>query len=906
MKVVNLNAMTEGFGRVPKIKTLDEIAKEVDATRGALNPYTITAQNIIKALMRTFVFPTLQPQVVNSLEMGDNQEYYVHRETTIIGEVGRDYQFQGKFQIPRFETPMGMDAPPGLRMCVGSDELPFFVREDELSTGVGMIDYNVYDNDSFRAFIPQLIKDMSFLRPIMRSEVDRLDSTKEGFRYKKGDIVLIPGQGYGKIGVVAEVVQKEYLARFHSPEYFHTPRIGVNLNELTVDEKPLVNHLTFADHMAELNLNWVDDRLREEFSHGYVGRQRAEGFKRLEKRLSLGAAACLVGRCNYIDDIRDASGRELEIGDEVEDPSVMNEGVLGAVSIIGYDEKCAIVVPHSFDKDEKFPWGNVTELAVPVNELTPLGSLEEIKQGTDLYRRIFADNDVVMGCIREITMSALEDLNTAGLIRFCDLSRYKRLYDDLVESPQVPNELVAPQFVKLLTSKGMDGLERLAEVSGQNMMELATELLAKDIAEATESIRDGIVDYSGFVESLNGLVTEHTEFSSVEALLAMAGPEINLYQMMRDGTYTLVRTAGYRVARSGYVRDRGDRYGHDRTVRTSKESFRRIMFELLKKKEKPTGRDYECFVDMFRDHPSGNNLQDVRASFCAVERLPPEQVLEGSSRKIYGLIHVDYKILRKEATVRYGRDEKFNMTHPGIEPIDADRFVLHPVTDDCQMDFLAEVFKKIGESDVEFKGKKDFFDGLDKLVNGIYEKKREREDADKYSSWKSDRDWKIDKVRRFYDGVNTITNNPEVRDRVVASLLGDKPVLLEAYYDFLYLQQMTMTRDFWFRGHLREKTRYLNQFGYQYSLPSSAFADEFFDALASVDEYHRGFPRKEPSHLTRHNTSYGSHGETDTTLGLVASPTADRMIGSISSQVKKLADGMRRTHAVAFLGTGEE
>jgi len=239
--------------------------------------------------------------------------------------------------------------------------------------------------------------------------------------------------------------------------------------------------------------------------------------------------------------------------------------------------------------------------------------------------------------------------------------------------------------------------------------------------------------------------------------------------------------------------------------------------------------------------------------------------------------------------------------------VDAEKFVLYPISTDYQMRYLMDVFKRISDSDMDFKGKAAFFTGVDGLVKSVHDKEHEA-DNEEHSWWREDRDRTMDGIRKFYDGVNMITNNPDVRDRIAVAVLGDKPVLLEAYYDFFYLQQMTMTRDFWFRGHLPDKSRYLNKRGYQRSLPSNGFADEFYDALASLDEYHRGFDRNEPTNLTRQNTqSFSYHGENDTTLGLVASPKADRMLGSISTQVKQLSEHMRQTQGATFLLTsGEE
>jgi hypothetical protein len=861
--------MTHRFGKIPRTRTLAEIVQGVEASRAALNPFALVGERIISQLNRQFIFPFLQPNIVNKLEFNEGTEMYLRNKKT------------GLFERPHFRGEMGMDAPVGNYMCIGEDEIPFFVTLDQMSSQIASKDYYVHDDDSFRRFLPALIKDMSFLRPILKSQVEAMHQDQNVKDLQVGDIVLIPNQRYAKLGVVREVTQKEYLAQFFSPECFLSPRIGVNTDELAL--KPNWMHPDDELHQQlENRLSWINKEARLKSG----------------RRLPIGAGLCYVKKHE---------------GDK-EDRN------LGYVSISGFDQKCAIVAPHHFDDTEYRPWGGLTAQSIPVSDLVRLGSIEDIKAGVDLYAQFFATDIEVTECVRDATVE-MDNPHVKGLMAFCDLTRYQRLHDDLVLCPQVPPNIVASQFVHILTQNGTDGIERLAKVSNRDVNEVARDLLAKDIEQTNRYVGREVKQYAPFVTKLQELVKKTTPFESVEKLLEYAGPQIHLYQMPRDGTYTLAFIESLEFLSKFYTEQEEEGRWNRRVLRPEQKAIHRDQFgiqieyqrfvdsvlhdfrEMLGKAT--TVRRTGWFGDKETDSVSSLHAH-LGCEFLTREEMEKYEVIVAKGMDTQILLAGNYHILRKRQTIRFGRDENFNMTYPGLEPISS-QFTLHPITREFQLDFLVKVFQRISEK-VEFEGQNDFFNGLQALVEEVTPKQDNDEDRYLYrDDSRYEYSHTLDTIRPFYNGVRQLTDNPEVKDQIVQAVLSDKPVLLEAFYDFENMQRMIMVRDHYWRGNESGKLKYLRRFGYTSGI--GRFADDFYAALSSVDMYHRGFPHSEDSlhGITRaHSSSFRFGDREQSHLGQIASPQATAMLEGIRTQAKLLSDSIRRGKVAGFLTAPED
>ena len=889
---VNLAPLTTALGNVPRAKTLSQIIDETRSTRGALNPYAIIANKIMTELKTQFEFPFLQPQVINPLELTASQEYYLHRKNKLP-----------KFESPRMGDTLHMDAPAGVIMCIEREHnegypgrgLPFFVVPEDISTTKGSIEYRVSNHDSFKRFVHKLTRDMSFLRPMVKQKIiqKKDEHTENRYKVKKGDIVYIPGQPYGKIGVVRKTVNKEYTARLWTEEGMHSEIIGVNLDDLETWYE-MGNHLSidFREELESSNISWLDKI------------PKSGPFKSLfsSSRLPIGAAAVYMGMSNT---------RKNNI-----------PGPLGRVSIRGYYADCAVVVPHSFDEQEFFPWGKVKELPLPIDQVVSLGSVQQLKKGDDIYAGFFADDVEISTVIEGVTRKEIDDPHTRSLVVYNDFNRYRNLETDLRQCPEVPSELVAPQFVSILTESGVDGIEWLARMSDSEVVEVAGELLANDIREAKRDLEFGKEKYGTFVKHLNDLTQRTTPFRSIEELLKFAGPQANLYQMKRDGTYTLAYIRGVEYIRTGdnEVKDtRGHNLFGGRGYYYSKDGGREDQlddtsgynfFTFMRDHWKPAS---EIDQDKYRENLKTLSLQGrevadgrVDCRFLDKDELPDGRVIESEDGHLHALLAIRLNILRKKNTIRYGRDEHFDMTDPGLEPISYG-FKLHPIVDDFQLEYLKKVFQRIADT-VEFEGKMNFFTALGELVETT-EKEPHDENEDNESWLRRHRHVGgsldvgcMSSIQSLYNGIRQLTNNPDVKNEIVIGLLQEEPLLLEAYYDFEGIQKMMMIRDHWFRGHEHEKALYLRQFGYIGFRGS--YAKDFYAGLRDVDMFHRGHPHDEFDGVTSVTRNAGSYGRDQSSLGLVPAPSANLMLETLSERAGLLTSGVDKEQIVGFLTEG--
>jgi len=863
MRTVNLEALTSSLGRIKPGMRLKDIQARVEDARGAINPYTVTANEIILNLKKHLIFPFLEPRIFNPLE-GIVRGFYLQRD-----------EGPAKFYRPETKEPMHLDAPEGLTLCIDNnlgnnlnnnlnnnmdnDGLPFFVRNEEFSLDIATRDYAVYDGDSFRNFLKQLVSDMSFLKPILKSRILQYNNKAldESRKLKKGDIVLVDGQRYGKLGIVRDVVKKQYRTGFLSPEGFHAREIGINLDEFSVREHNITGDKSFEEKAEHLNVSWVNNLNRGMFTN----------------RLSIGSAGVLMGHSNYRGEVAE----------------------LGYVHITGFDTECAIVAPYSFDKDERFPWGDIASLAIPLSETSPrlllMGSLDEIIAGRDIHSEFFADDKELFSLIDEVTKPAINSPQFQGIISYLEAMRYRKIYNDLVNCPDISDEIVGAQFVRILRDNNLDAIERLAKISQKDVVELARDLLAEDLEHAKWHVRDEEV-YRDFVPFLNLIVKATTEFDSAEELFQYACPQINAYQMMRDGTYTLAYIEGVEIGTSPNIIKiiKPEHEWAEGIVPDPEETYREMV-------SNPN------YAESFE-------LNQKWRSFLDKEKLPdPDNVFDEQGR-IRKLVSVMYQILRKKHEIRYGRDENDELTSPGLEPVD-ERFKLYPISTDFQFYFLMEIFKQIGKK-VEFKGKFNFFDALDDLVNETDGKI----DHDNLHHWGELGSSLINSIKALYDGIQKLTNNPKVRNEIVMGLLGEEPVLLEAYFDLKYLQMATAIMDHFWRDHpSRGKNQYLSRFGWPREVYGSGigstFENNFISKLNRIDPYHRALPTNDhdiflAANLTGISVSLSSELEKRTSLGLYPSPQANLMLTAIVEQsdrvINRIGSGKETADVAGYLG----
>jgi hypothetical protein len=295
------------------------------------------------------------------------------------------------------------------------------------------------------------------------------------------------------------------------------------------------------------------------------------------------------------------------------------------------------------------------------------------------------------------------------------------------------------------------------------------------------------------------------------------------------------------------------------------------------------------------------SYNEIRHPFLRKDRLPKEGVFIDKNLNMHVIIDVKYRLLRKERTVRYGRDESYDLTSPAPEFI-GEEFKMHPIIGEFQVDFLDDIFKRIHQR-VKFSGKKAFFDEYHDLVQTF----RKTEDCSSDDNKVSDS--LLHSVRALYNGIAQLTSKSEIKDRIVIGLLQEQPEVLEAFYDYENLQKTMWIRDHFWRGNVGGKTRFLKRFGYPYSLRDSGYADEFYEALSWVDMYHRGFPKKEDHiiDITRGNTrcSY-SELESSSSIGLLPSGKVNELLEHITQYTNRLSENIQKGSATGFLTMPEQ
>ncbi len=858
MKNIDLKSSMIDIGSIPNRTSLDQIIEDVRQTKHSINPYTITAQKIMAELHRQFLFPLLQPRVVNPFAVGGIEELPDYYSDDDKGTTDHPYflrtddEEMDKFYKPLLRRNFGMDKPWGLELCVDDYDLPFFIKESELLSEPGVIDYRVHDERSFMDFIKKIVEDMSFLKPMSKVELNRRYNYHNtiGEELKIGDVVVIPDQNYGKLGVVTEIEDKEYLAMFFHKCNMFTRYIGVNKDNLVAEEN-LPDRIRITYDFEGMDKQWLSE-------------DRIEGVG----KLPLGTSA-LFGR------------------------------TLGWLTLTAYDERCAVVKPYPVDKDEYLPWGPINKLPIPISNLRFVESYQNIKTGVDATEFLFFADDEVKEIVQQIAEKEILDPNVKASAAFTQFMRYKSVLDDLKKCSEVPAELVAPQFIKILTHEGVDGVEILSKISGQDVSEIVEEILAADVKHAYDELDNGRRVYASFLEDVSDLLFSVTNFSSIEDLLAFAGPKINLYQMPRDGRYTIAFITGLDMISSDYVDGYHTpdhlKFGRDnediesRTFKLESSKVKKIIDQVCNSWYKGLKR-FSCW-----------------ASFLDKDIISDANVLVDDFSHAHPILRVKYKIIHKNNDIVYGLDKGRDLTSPGLMDIDT-RFKMHEICTDFEYKFLIEVFDQIenkmeyGQPSVHFKGKGKFFRGLEKLKKGVRERAKENETRTRWLREEDPNQNLVREIRPLYNGVRGLTNDIKVRDKLVIDILGDKPLLLEAFYDFHYMQKVLMIRDHYFRDS-RGATAYLRNMGFPISINSSEFEEGIYTALVYHDMDHRGLNREEIYDLTKqYNSEFtSSFSETESSVGLMPSLLADKMIERISEKAQMLAERTTKQREVKGL-----
>jgi hypothetical protein len=795
MKQVDLNSIAKAFPR-RNIKTLAEISADVDMMKGAINPYTIAAQNIISELEKHFIFPFLQPIVINTLEATE-EAYYAHDKNGTV-----------KFPRIKMWNPVGMDLPAGYTV-LQKNGLPYLEKKENLPTMPGTVTYRVNSLTSFKRFARQLVNDLQFLMPIYKE----VAYSGIGSVPDKGDVVLIPDQGYGKLAIVEQLATKDYHAILMTPEGIHPRFIGTDDVELDIMQYNEFNQ-EFIREVSNREIAWIDEYTQISGT-----------------RYPLGSALTFYG---------------ASIMDEDYQPR-------GYVILDGYDTRCAVVRPISYDLDEHFPWGrSIEKLAIPLQNVLTLGKSSYLET-EEFNRTLFADDAAILDVIENISRGVINDKRMQSLMLYIDYSRYSRVLGSLLTNLKKGDGLVGARLVNLLTRHNIEGIERLAELAGLNEVDLASELLNGDIDVAKDDFHtaDSKI-YAGYQEGIDRLLAKHTAFKTLSALLKKASPSINLYQMPRDGSSTIAYIRSYEMGYSDFPVGIKNQASYSRAISEPR------------------------FADVLKD-------EEIWSEFMDINHLPDPSKVINEDNMIEKLLCVEYRIFLKENTIRYGRNENDAMTFPELSFID-ETFVMPDIHDKFQLEFIDDVLNKVIKA-IDFKGKQQFKADYSKLIDKTRKKLHET------ISWSQNMNEKLlASIRPLYFGIQQLSNDEAGRDRLALGLLKEHPLLLEAYHDFHALQKIVAIRDYYYRKQPHEgKNDYLSQFGWPVNLKDH-FEEAFYAALVRIDYYHRGFEYNEQNNVTRRRDSmmrmYGEPYESS--IGNSPSTAANRLAEHISRIMKKL------------------
>jgi hypothetical protein len=854
MRSLNLAAFASPLGDIARERSFVDIRSDLLRSREALNPYTVVAQQVVAALSHWFVFPWLQPAVINPLVHAWGQPFHTRSEGVKESLYVQREDAHGKFQRVRLAAPIGMDEPLEERLCVVGTGFPFFASLDALTTRPGIREYHVFDHSSLERFLTCIVADMSVLRPLEKEELELHASESVGMHAERGDVVYLPSQPYAKIGMVVEPVRCDYLARLYTPEGIHHPLIGTDGKDLARRERnrhyPLKDD-EFEERVNKLKVSWAAE-------------------PSVQQRLPLGSAAAWFG-------IHAPSGEYQQ---------------LGYVSIQGWDAACGRVVGYS-PRDERFAWGAISSLPIPESSMVRLGQLREGEDLLALNQRFVSDDVRIMTTVQSIIDGIVNDRNVKAVMYLGDLRRYSVLLDELRACPQVPAQLVAPQFLSLLTSYGQDGLEHLARLFDQDPVALACDLLREDVKGAQEVLSSQRMVFGGLLGELEDLVHRETRYSSLAELLRTHASQAHVYQVPRDGAWTLARIEGYELLTTDGELDA--------------DGIERALAEPTATSDLSTATSrlsVEVATHWLQGWRSPLHAEERSTPFLSLEQLPNPFAM--TDKEAHALVGVHYRLLTKYRPVRYGRDERFHLSAPGAQEINEH---WHPsaLSSYGEFEFYNELFERLEH--VGAAGIESFLEkaqGLFSRYNRTYHKKTNKELENREYVSPSDLDTDLVRgIRSVEQGVRSLTRDLALHARIIDSLFANEPLLREAYHDYVALQKLMMVRDCFFDKDERIKNSYLALFGVVGDV-RDRWREDFYPALTSLDPFHRGHsPYDNDTSIVTMAREYGYESEGMSAFGYRPNQLLEHALGRLEQRVVESRRRIARQPIAGLLSQAE-